>query len=169
MGFQSIIHQLKNNQNIFENFLKGKSESEYLWRPEQGKWCLLEIVCHLLDEEVLDFRTRTKQALLYPEKDLIPINPEGWVEEHNYLSENYFETLQLFLDERSKSIEWLKQHKNETWSNALKHPELGVLSAELFLNNWLAHDYLHIRQILKYHFEILKMTSSVDLSYAGNW
>jgi hypothetical protein len=49
------------------------------------------------------------------------------------------------------------------------HPELGMLRAKIFLANWLAHDYLHIRQIIRYQFEYLKVKTEVDLNYAGNW
>jgi hypothetical protein len=35
--------------------------------------------------------------------------------------------------------------------------------------NWLAHDYLHIRQILRLKYEYLKSISEEDLSYAGEW
>ena len=133
------------------------------------KMVLLEIVCHLLDEEIYDFRTRVKHALDTPEKELTPIDPEGWVTTRNYLSKDYDETLKSFLIERENSIEWLKQLGEVNWSNSLKHPELGDLSAASFLRNWLAHDYLHIRQILRYKFEFLKQSSEIDLSYAGDW
>ena len=167
--FHHIVIQLENNKSVFENLLKEIPQSQYLWRPNPQKWCLLEIVCHLLDEEVYDFRARVKHALEYPEKSLVPINPGGWVKERNYVSKKYNAILQMFLKERSNSIVWLKQQKHVDWSRALSHPDLGKLSAELFLRNWLAHDYLHIRQILRYKFELLKSSSKIDLNYAGNW
>ena len=38
-----------------------------------------------------------------------------------------------------------------------------------FSPNWLAHDYLHIRQIIRLKFAYLQQLSKEDLSYAGNW
>lgn len=169
LGLQDVISQLDNNKSVFENLLKEIPEKHYLWRPKPEKWCLLEIVCHLLDEEIFDFKARVTHALENPEKQLIPIDPEGWVTRKNYSSKKYEETLQSFLKERDDSVAWLKQLKYVNWNNALYHPELGDLSAELFLRNWLAHDYLHIRQILRYKFEFLKSSSNVSLDYAGNW
>ncbi|WP_298341235.1 DinB family protein [uncultured Algibacter sp.] len=168
-GLKDIICNLENNKSIFENLLKDIPENQYLWRPKPEKWCLLEIVCHLLDEEIYDFRARVKHALEYPEKKLIPIDPEGWVNDKNYILNNYKSTLQSFLNERANSVTWLKELDVANWENSLLHPELGKLSAEQFLRNWLAHDYLHIRQILRYKFEFLKASSSISLSYAGNW
>ncbi|MBC3758165.1 DinB family protein [Hyunsoonleella sp. SJ7] len=169
MAIRKIIIQLENNRNVFKNLLKEIPEPQYLWRPKPEKWCLLEIVCHLLDEEIYDFRTRVIHALENPEKELVPIDPEGWVKTRNYSSKDYDNTLKLFLNERDASVRWLKQETDADWSRALRHPHLGELSAELFLRNWLAHDYLHIRQILGYKFELLKSSSDIDLSYAGNW
>ncbi len=169
MRFEDILNQLENNKQVFENLLRYLPESKYLWRPRPEKWCLLEIVCHLLDEEIYDFRARVKHALETPEKVLVPIDPEGWVKERNYVSKNYQETLKAFLKERDTSVQWLRQQNDVNWSNTLSHPELGELSAELFLRNWLVHDYLHIRQILRYKFEFLKSSSGIDLNYAGAW
>lgn len=169
MGINDLIVKLELNILVFEGFLKNKSKNEVHWRSQASKWCLLEIVCHLLDEEQHDFRARLKHALETPKQSLKPIDPEGWVKAHNYLSQDYVEILNQFLNERRASISWLKTLEKVSWENALRHPELGAMSAELFLNNWLAHDYLHIRQILNHQYLYLKQNSKVSLSYAGNW
>ncbi len=44
-----------------------------------------------------------------------------------------------------------------------------MMSAQLFLNNWLAHDLLHIRQILSIKFNYLKENTEEPLNYAGDW
>ncbi len=164
-----VVIQLKNNEHVFKNLLEHVNGDQVIWRPNPEKWNLLEIVSHLVDEEIHDFRTRVEHALYYPEKKLVPIDPEGWVQSHNYTNNDYQETLHLFLEERKASIKWLEQLGEVNWSSALLHPELGKLSAEVFLHNWLAHDYLHIRQILRYKFAFLKSASKIDLSYAGEW
>ncbi|WP_136482104.1 DinB family protein [Cognatitamlana onchidii] len=169
MSSAFIIKKLEENILVFEGLLKNKSLEETLWRTKPEKWCLLEIVCHLLDEEQYDFKARLKHALETPQKPLVPIDPVGWVARHDYISKNYNDTLIMFLNERKKSIAWLKNLKKPSWGHAIKHPELGELSAELFLNNWLAHDYLHIRQILNYQYLYLKQQTNTPLSYAGNW
>lgn len=169
MSIKEIIQQLENNRQVFKSLLMSKKDEQYLWRPKPEKWNLLEIVCHLLDEERDDFKARIKHALENPKKALIPIDPEGWVKERAYITKDYNQTLQAFLEERHKSIAWLKSKIDASWDNKLTHPELGDLSAKLFLTNWLAHDYLHIRQILRYDYNYLKQKTNLDLGYAGNW
>jgi hypothetical protein len=169
MKTTGIIDKLTQNQSVFKALLENKNKTEYLWRPNPNKWNLKEIVCHLLDEEILDFRARTKHTLETPNEPTPPIAPEGWVLKHDYASKDYNKTLESFLEERTKSISWLKTEINGNWNNVYQHPELGGISAKQFLNNWLAHDYLHIRQINRYHYEYFLNSSDTSLDYAGNW
>ena len=166
---REITLKLAANQDIFKRLLSGKTGSEYLWRPEPGKWNLLEIVCHLLDEEREDFRDRVKHTLENSLAAMKPINPVGWVLERNYASQDYEKTLRSFLSERSDSVAWLQTLTHANWENAHRHPKLGTLSARLFLVNWLAHDYLHIRQIIRYNYQFLQEQTGMDLQYAGTW
>lgn len=140
-----------------------------MWRSSPGKWCLLEIVCHLFDEECEDFRVRVKHTLEKPSEPLTPFDPVAWVIERDYISKNYEDRLEAFLAERMTSVKWLKSLTSVNWEQGIVHPKLGKLSAELFLTNWLAHDYLHIRQIIKYQYNYLKEQTNVDLNYAGDW
>jgi len=169
MNHNKIIQELTRNKLVFKELLVGLSEGEYLWKQNPDKWCLLEISCHLYDEEREDFRTRTKQVLESPELPLPKIDPVDWVKKRKYLQQNFSQKLNDFLSEREQSVKWLNSLENPKWDNAYNHPELGKMTAKLFLSNWLAHDYLHIRQITRLKFDYLKYKSGEDLSYAGNW
>ena len=169
MNHNKIIQELTRNKLVFNELLTGLTDEEFLWKQNPEKWCLLEIICHLYDEEREDFRTRTKQVLESPELPLPKIDPVGWVIERKYLQRNFSEKLKDFLSEREQSIKWLQSLKNPKWENAYNHPKLGKMTAKLILTNWLAHDYLHIRQITKLKYDHLKSKSDADLSYAGNW
>lgn len=149
--------------------MTGLTEEEYLWKSNFDKWCLLEIICHLYDEEREDFRARIRHVLETPTKPLPQFDPTEWVKERNYIDKNYTETIDKFLDERQKSIKWLNSLSNPEWENAYIHPKFGKMTAKMFLSNWLAHDYLHIRQIIKLKFDYLKGLSDETLNYAGDW
>jgi hypothetical protein len=164
-----IIKELESNRKVFENLLELVPEEMIQWKGKSNRWSLLEIVCHLYDEEKEDFRSRLKSVLKDPEKGFSPIDPEGWVAKKKYADQDYDLMLFKFLKQRKISIEYLRTLKNPSWKNAHKHASLGELSAELFLANWLAHDHLHIRQIVKLKYDFLKEISEQDLSYAGNW
>ena len=165
---EQIIHQLQANRLVFKNLLTDK-EPMINWKPTPEAWSLLEIVCHLYDEEREDFRTRVFNTLLTPEIQPPSIDPPGWVTQRKYAQQDYYETLFGFLDERNKSIKKLKALKNPKWKNIYVHPFAGELTAYQLLANWLAHDYHHIRQINRRLYEYLRESSKVGLGYAGEW
>lgn len=167
--YTHIKNELERNKEVFKELLYHVTKEEFLWRPGPNKWCLLEIVCHLHDEEIEDFRTRVRYVLETPDLPLPSIDPAAWVKERHYKDLNYQSILNALIQEREHSVKWLKSLKNPKWDNYYEHPKLGPMSAQLFLSNWLAHDLLHIRQIIKLRFDYLKHISSEDLSYAGNW
>ncbi|RKN27030.1 DinB family protein [Aquimarina sp. AD1] len=166
MNHQLIIKSLLRNQKVFEELLSGITKEEYLWKDRPNRWCLLEIVCQLYDEEKEDFRKRTKHILDTPDKNFEPIDPEGWVVNRAYIKQDYNVVFNNFIEERKASINWLNSLENTNWNNVSIHPDLGEMTAKQFLSNWLAHDYLHFKQIAKLKLDYIKYLSKEDFSYA---
>ncbi|MEP6584892.1 MAG: DinB family protein [Ginsengibacter sp.] len=169
MDIQYISKELAKNKNIFKSIFENTEEQEYLWKPLPNKWCLLEILCHLYDEEREDFRARIQHTFENPAEPMKPIDPVGWVLERKYIEQDYKIILEKFLSERDKSVEWLNDLPNAKWNNIYYHSQLGEISAAMFLSAWLAHDYLHIRQITRTKYQYLQSLTGHDLSYAGKW
>ena len=94
------IAQLQRNLNTFKALLSDKQAAEYTWKKNQDKWSLLEIICHLVDEEKEDFRVRLRRVLEIPEKMPPSIDPVGWVKSRDYQSQNYHEKLNEFVLQR---------------------------------------------------------------------
>jgi hypothetical protein len=164
-----IISSLSQNSSVLKAQLQGKSREEYTFKPTPDKWCMLEVLCHLVDEEKEDFRTRVEYVLRDPNEQLPMFDPTQWPASRNYMGQDYAAKLAEYLDERAKSVAWLESLVDPQWENAYQHPKLGPLSAEMFLANWLAHDYIHIRQLNRLAFGYLQHQSGTDLSYAGNF
>lgn len=164
-----IVQQLKKNKLVFLELLQDVDPDLVYWKPAEDKWCLLEILCHLYDEEQDDFRFRVKWVLERPGEAPPPFNPIDWVLEHKYMQQEYEPMLFKFIAERENSLRWLDDLQDPNWDNHYDHPKLGKLTASYFLSNWLAHDYLHMRQILKMKFDYLEHISGNDLNYAGTW
>ena len=164
-----LIQQLQRNKEVFSSLLSTINPDMIHWRPAENKWSLLEIVCHLYDEEREDFRARIQSCFDRPEQAFVPIDPQGWVESRNYADQDYQTKVQAFLAEREHSIVWLQQLTEPNWVLGIDHQHFGRMSATMLLHNWLAHDYLHIRQIVRYHFMFLQSNADVSLEYAGVW
>jgi len=169
MNHNFIISKLEFDSETFRNLFAGLSKEEYTWKPLPEKWCLLEIICHLYDEEREDFRARLKHTLETPNEPLPSIDPVGWVVSRKYMEQDFDNTVKKFLEERKQSITWLKSLQNPDWKYAYHHPKFGAMSAGMFLHNWLAHDYLHIRQVVGLKYQYLKSFSEERLDYAGEW
>jgi hypothetical protein len=164
-----IATELEKNADVFRALLENIDREMRTWKQAEEKWCLLEIVCHLYDEEREDFRYRLNHTLTTPEQPMPPIIPVEWVKERDYMAQNYDKKLEAFLEERTQSVAWLRSLKDARWDNAYDHPKVGKLPATLFLVNWPAHDYLHFRQITKLKYDYLAAHSRDNLDYAGTW
>ena len=169
MNHSEIIEKLDGNLEVFRAMFGNHTQEEVVWKPAPDKWGLLEILCHLYDEEREDFKARLKLALETPEKPLVKIDPLSWVTERKYIEKDFSKMLQMFLDERKASVEWLRSLSSPKWKNIHHHPTVGPIPAELFLSNWLAHDYLHFRQITFVKYQYLRNHFSGKFDYAGNW
>lgn len=164
-----IIDQLAANRTTFEAMLRPTPADVRSWKPAPEHWCILEVVCHLRDEEQEDFRTRVDAVLHRPHMPLPPIDPQGWVLGRRYMEQDFAATLDRFLGERDRSIDWLRSLRDPAWDNVHQHPKFGPMSARMLLANWLAHDYLHMRQITRRRHEFLRAHGGVPLEYAGAW
>jgi len=169
MKIEYYTNEFQTNSKLFESLFSSVDEIQQTWKQTPVKWNLLEILCHLYDEEREDFRTRLKSVLDNPENTFPSIDPPGWVITRNYAQQSFKKMLQQFSQERKNSIEWLQSLQNVNWDNAHQYPKIGPMSARYILANWLAHDYLHIKQIFKLKYDYLKHTSNQNLSYAGDW
>lgn len=169
MDVSTVVSQLEAHGAIFQNLLRATPVAQQGWRPAAGSWSLLEVVCHLHDEERDDFRARLRSVLNDPTEDIVLVDPEGWVQERRYAEQDFATQLDRLCDERAQSIRWLRGLEQPSWENAYEHPKFGALSARMFLVNWLAHDHLHIRQINRLKYQYLQAHAEVRLDYAGDW
>lgn len=163
------ISELTNNKAVFRAILNGLSTDQVLFKAKSTDWCILEIICHLYDEEREDFRTRVRSILDDPLKPLPPADPVNWAKDRGYMNENFELKVQAFLSEREHSINWLESLQHPKWDNAFAHPKMGPVSALLILTNWVVHDHLHIKQITRRKYEFLERNSKDPIDYAGQW
>ena len=169
MNHGEIILQLEKNKNVFKSLFEGLDSAMITWKPLPEKWCLLEIICHLYDEEREDFRARLRHTLETPGLPMPKIDPQGWVKDRSYMERDFEAMVAKFLYEREESVKWLNSLSMPAWKNIHLHPSLGELSAEMFLGNWLAHDYLHFRQVTFTKYQYLIKHFNTRFDYAGDW
>lgn len=151
--------------------LAGRVDEEQMrWKPSSDDWSILEVINHLYDEERDDFRTRLDTILHRPGDTWPPIHPSAWAVDRRYNERDPEESLANFLAERTISLEWLRGLDNPNWETQATHPAGYVLTAGDMLASWLAHDFLHIRQLneLQYGYWVLNV-APYGVGYAGDW
>lgn len=169
MDIKHIINSFERNAGIFKKLVSGFPEDFIKWKPAPDKWCLLEIINHLYDEEREDFRARTGK-ILDEDVNWNPIRPQEWVKERKYIERDFDESLNNFIKERELSIKWLNESIDRNWNAKVEREGFGSFTAYEMLTNWLAHDMLHIRQILKLQYQYLEESiNPAKLDYSGGW
>lgn len=171
MDIDPVIHRLRENADVFAALIRGVDDAQARWRPAPDRWSILEVVCHLADEESRDFRTRLDLTLHRPGEPWPPIDPERWVVEEAYLERDLGEEMERLRAERARSVAWLEELDDPDWSRSYDHPSAGTLRASDLLASWLAHDHIHVRQINRLHRQYLEVMVMPEcrVEYAGQW
>jgi len=168
MNHHKIKEHLRVNGQVFKYLFQSVTDEQACWKPGKDRWSILEAINHLYDEEREDFRQRLELVLSNPKAPWPPIDPEGWVVERKYNESNLKQSLDNFFEEREKSLLWLNGLAVPNWQATHQHPQMGPMSAELILANWLAHDLFHIRQVNDLQFAYLKkLVKPVSMDYSG--
>lgn len=183
MDASSLIDSLERTAEILPALIEGLKEADLRWRPPgddgaegTGGWSILEIVCHMADEEVEDFRMRLALTLRDPQEEWPGIDPEGAAAQRAYNESAMGDVLERFVSERKASVEGLRgllppeSAEAPDWAVAHQHPKIGALRAGDLLASWAAHDALHIRQISKRLFQLVQRNAQpYSTTYAGPW
>jgi uncharacterized damage-inducible protein DinB len=170
MEFQTLYQELANSTEMIRALLAGLSQGEVQFKPSRGSWSILEVVCHLYDEEREDFREHLDFILHRQDKDdWHPIAPQAWVKLRKYNGRNFSIMRKKFFAEREKSLVWLKKMRNSDWNITYKS-KFGSMRAGDMLASWVAHDNLHIRQLVELRrMNIERTTKPYRIQYAGEW
>jgi hypothetical protein len=168
MKADSVAARLESNLTIISGLIDGVSLEQARWRPAPEKWSILEVVNHLYDEEREDFRQRIDLLLHHPDRDWPGIDPQGWVTAREYQKRDLAESLRGFSSERKDSVAWLRKLGAVDWATFKEHPRAGRMAAGDLLASWVAHDFQHIRQLTRLHYEYIAFSAKpFSVDYAG--
>jgi hypothetical protein len=165
----SSSERLEANALVFGSLLVGVEAEQASWKPTPEQWSMLEVVNHLADEEVEDFRRRLDLTLNRPGEPWPAIDPPGWAVERRYNERSLDESFARFVDERQHSVAWLRTLAAPEWERAYAHPRGSIRAGDL-LASWLDHDLIHIRQLTRLHHQWLVHQAEPYLTdYAGGF
>ncbi|MEW5957565.1 MAG: DinB family protein [Chloroflexota bacterium] len=169
MEFNLLIQELAYGAEGVSRLAAGITLAEARFKPQPESWSILEVICHLYDEEREDFRQRLDIMLHRPAEKWPPIDPMGWVTARKYNERDLAEMVANLGAERQNSLAWLKGLSNPNWEAAYTAP-FGVMKAGDMLGSWVAHDQLHLRQLVELRrARVLRLVAPYEVRYAGEW
>jgi len=169
MHYETFYQDLAHGAEMIRALLLGVTPIEARFKPNPETWSILEVVCHLYDEEREDFRQRVDIILHRPTEPLPPIHPSAWVSERLYNERDLAESLAAFLAEREQSLNWLKSLSAPNWAAEYTNQDRSLTAGEM-LASWVAHDNLHARQLVELRRDrLVRLAEPFDVGYAGEW
>jgi hypothetical protein len=168
INMKEIIRQMSENAEGINAFVGTISVEQAVWKPGPDIWCMKEVMEHVYNEERIDFRKHIKEMLSDP--------PQAWneIREDYIVVETFRQALDGFLVERKASIVWLTALADVDW-DGVTQTNFGpgnsrTLRAGDILVSWVAHDFLHLRQMNELLFAWNEnQASPYSVDYAGGW
>ncbi len=169
MELDNITTQLTRQAKAIRALVEGVSDEQARWRPGPDEWSILEVIHHLYDEEIEDFRAHLDHILYHADQPWPRIDPGGWVTQRRYNEQDPAALLARFLAARQESLAWLRSLHSPDWQAAFAMP-WGALTAGDMMASWLAHDLLHLRQLVELHYAwTRRAVTPHSVEYAGDW
>ena len=129
--------------------VSGLSDQILRYKPSRGKWCVLEILGHLADVEII-YGYRLRQMLADAKPVIAPMDQNAWARNLNYMDCRPSELVAFYGLGRHHNLRLLRSLKSSDLSKSAFHPEIQreVTVADL-VEQMGGHGTTHLQQIEK--------------------
>ena len=171
MDLEHLVSRMDASARAIQALVAGASAVQWKWRPDSASWSLLEVINHLADEEVEDFRARLDSTLNRPGTSWPPTDPAGWVTGRKYNEQDPDRSVRRFMAARASSLVWLRSLGAPDWAVETMAPWGSIINAGDVTAAWVAHDLLHTRQLveLQWAYTTRIVVAPYKVAYAGEW
>ncbi len=127
--------------------ISGLPEKTLRYKPAPDKWCILEILAHLADMEIL-YAYRMRQMIADKTPVLAVIDQDDWARNLGYMEESPAELIALYGLNRYHTLQLLRRLKLEDLKKSAYHPELKKdVTLEKYVEMMSSHGAKHLQQI----------------------
>src|SRR5215213_2556613 len=118
------------------------------WRPAPEEWCVLEVVGHLIETEERGFAGRIRTILAEERPRFTAWDPSAVARERQDEECDPAELLAEFTVRRTAGVALVERLTAADLARSGDHPEVGFLTVNDLLHEWIHHDANHLRQML---------------------
>ena len=118
------------------------------WHPAPGEWCVNEVVGHVIVTEKIGFAGRVRVILGADEPDLPKYDRDGLQKTRDDCARDPKALAHEVLEVRGQSLELIRSLGPEQLQRGGLHPDVGRLTVDDLLHEWVHHDGNHLRQAL---------------------
>ena len=144
----SIEEQLARMARTADDFaaaIKGVPDAVLGKRPDATNWSAKEVICHIRDTEE-SFMARFQTIMAMDEPKFLPVEPDRWAADRQYLRNDAIEALDTFRARRDESIKFLLGLQPEQWERGGIHATRGRMTITDFVGLIAWHDDNHLDQ-----------------------
>jgi hypothetical protein len=117
------------------------------YKPSPEKWCILEILGHLVDMEIV-LAYRMRQMMADKKPVIAPIDQDDWARNLGYMETPPVELVALYGLNRHHNLRLLRRLKVEDLAKSAYHPELKQdMSLAEIVERTARHGPNHLAQI----------------------
>jgi len=153
--FKKHLEAAEKSPKEIATAVSGLSEQVLRYKPSPDKWCVLEILGHLADAEIV-YGYRLRQMLADIEPVIAPIDQDAWAGNLNYLNSPPMELVAFYALTRHHNLRLLRTLKASDLLKSAFHPEMQrEMTVADLVQRMGGHGAAHLQQI-----ERLKAASS---------
>ena len=169
LDLDDLTMQMARNAQTIHQLTLGFSTEAGRWKPDAETWSVVEVLNHLYYEERMDFRLLLAQGFQIEPLRADFIGEYPFSGEFPYDAADAAQAVRAFLDERAQSLIWLRGLGDVDW-NAQCQIRRGPISTGDVMAAWVAHDLLHMRQLVELHYaHLTRQLQPNSVIYAGDW
>lgn len=127
--------------------VSGLPDKTLRYKPSPEKWCILEILAHLADMEIL-YAYRMRQMLFDKDPVIAVIDQDAWAMNPGYLDSSPAELVALYGLNRHATLQLLRRLKIADLKKSAFHPEhKRPVTLEEYVGMMSGHGPNHLEQI----------------------
>ena len=127
--------------------VSGLPERVLHYKPSPEQWCVLEVLGHLADIEIV-YGYRLRQMLADAKPVIAPLDQDAWASNLNYLNSPASELVAFYGLGRHHNLRLLRSLKASDFSKSAFHPEMQKdMSVADLVERMGGHGAGHLQQI----------------------